>query len=57
MMMGTRSGLGRRIFDDALLYRTDDLYAAIIVTGLLGYAANAIVLRIQRKLIHWGGQQ
>jgi ABC-type nitrate/sulfonate/bicarbonate transport system permease component len=53
MFMGTNYGLGKRIFNASLVYDTPELYACIIMTGLIGYTLNKVVWKIDLKFIHW----
>lgn len=50
MFMGANNGLGKRIYDMYLSYRIPDLYADLLLLGLLGYFANSAVERINRCL-------
>jgi NitT/TauT family transport system permease protein len=56
MFTGTLDGLGRRIFDAQMLLRIPEMYALIILTGILGYALNMGWLAIERRLVHWVGK-
>jgi len=56
MIMGTRLGLGKRIFDAALVYNMSEMYATIIIAGLLGYLSNKLFLLVENKAIHWTGK-
>ena len=56
MFIGTNIGLGRRIIDAQYVYNIKEMYAAIFITGLLGYLLNALVLLLERRLIHWAGK-
>jgi NitT/TauT family transport system permease protein len=56
MFTGTKEGLGRRIFDAQLLLRIPEMYALIILTGVIGYALNMGWLAIERRLVHWAGR-
>ena len=56
MFIGTTVGLGRRIIDAQLVYRVPEMYAAIILTGILGYVLNRLFLWYERKTIHWSGR-
>lgn len=53
MVMGTTHGLGKRILDDALIYRMDDMYASIIVAGAIGYVSNKASVVAERRFLHW----
>jgi NitT/TauT family transport system permease protein len=53
MFIGTNTGLGMRILDLHLMFRTADMYSAILVVGLLGYTLNKAVELAERRVIHW----
>ena len=53
MFVGTDSGLGRRIIDTQTVYKIPEMYAAIIVTGLIGYALNKFAIYTEKRIIHW----
>lgn len=56
MFLGTTVGLGRRIFDSHMLMRIPDMYAAILVAGLLGYLVNVLFVALERRVSFWGGR-
>lgn len=56
MFIGTNVGLGHRIIDAQLVYRVPEMYAAIIMAGILGYALNHVFQIAERKTIHWSGR-
>jgi len=56
MFMGTTKGLGFRIYNAQLMYRTTEMYSAIILTGLIGYGLNQCFVFFEHKIIHWGGK-
>ena len=56
MLMGTKMGIGKRIYDSALVYDMSKMYVYIGVAGLLGYLSNKIFFLIENKLIHWSGK-
>jgi ABC-type nitrate/sulfonate/bicarbonate transport system permease component len=56
MLLSTAPGLGRRILDAQALFKTPEMYAAIIITGALGYLLNKLISVIAEKVIHWGGK-
>jgi NitT/TauT family transport system permease protein len=53
MFMGTKLGLGQRILNANLMYRIPEMYAAIIITGIIGYSINAGFAFFHGKVIHW----
>lgn len=53
MFTGTQTGLGRRIYDAHDTYRIAEMYACILVIGLIGYFSNKAFVFAERRLIHW----
>lgn len=56
MFIGTSFGLGHRIYESQLMYRVAEMYATIIITGLLGYALNKAIVVIENHVVHWSGR-
>ena len=56
MFIGTEQGLGKRIIDAQQVLNVKDMYASILITGILGYALNALLLLIEKRFIHWSGK-
>lgn len=56
MFIGTDIGLGRRIIDAQTVYKISEMYAAIILTGLIGYGLNRVALMAEKRIIHWEGK-
>lgn len=56
MFIGTNVGLGRRIVDSQIIYNIPAMYAAIIMTGIVGYVLNYILLYIEKRYIHWSAK-
>ncbi|WP_181706891.1 ABC transporter permease [Chthonobacter rhizosphaerae] len=56
MFIGAESGLGHRIIDAQQVLNVKDMYAAILVTGALGYLLNVGFLVIETRFIHWSGK-
>lgn len=55
MFIGTNHGLGRAIIDAQITYEIPTMYAAIFLTGLIGYALNFLFLFLEKKILHWCG--
>jgi ABC-type nitrate/sulfonate/bicarbonate transport system permease component len=53
MFVGTTVGLGRKIIDLQIIYDTPEMYAVVILTGILGYILNIFFASLQKKIIHW----
>jgi ABC-type nitrate/sulfonate/bicarbonate transport system permease component len=56
MMMAGRVGLGYSIFNAYQVFRISEMYAYIIVTGLLGWVVNKLFLAFERRKLHWVGR-
>jgi NitT/TauT family transport system permease protein len=56
MFIGTEQGLGKRIIDAQQVLNVQDMYASILITGLLGYCLNVLFLLIEKRVIHWSGK-
>ena len=56
MFMGTKNGLGKRIYDSSMMYRVPEMFAAILITGVLGYLLNKLSAFAEERIIHWHGR-
>jgi len=56
MFLGGEFGLGKRLVDAQMLYRVPELYALIIIAGILGYSVNLVLLLLETKTVHWKGK-
>lgn len=56
MFIGTNEGLGYYIINAQMVYRIPEMYAGIIITGFVGYAANIALLQIEKRVLHWVGK-
>ncbi|MFZ2299684.1 MAG: ABC transporter permease subunit [Candidatus Moraniibacteriota bacterium] len=56
MFIGTEAGLGKRIINAQLVYQTADMYAAIIMTGVIGFILNKIMMFTENRVVHWKGK-
>jgi len=52
-MLAATPGLGLALIQSQEAFRTADLYAYILVVGLLGVALNAAFQRLERHLLRW----
>jgi NitT/TauT family transport system permease protein len=55
MFIGTQTGIGQRIYNAYAFNITADLYALLIVTGLLGFVMNRLFLYFEKRLVFWTG--
>jgi NitT/TauT family transport system permease protein len=56
MFIGTEQGLGKRIIDAQQILNVKDMYASILITGILGYVLNMLFLFFDKRVIHWSGK-
>ena len=56
MFIGTTVGLGKKIIDFQYTYNIPDMYAVILLTGIIGYLINAFFAYIGRKCTHWSSR-
>jgi NitT/TauT family transport system permease protein len=56
MFIGTNAGLGKRIIDAQLVYQTASMYAAILMTGVIGFILNKLMMVIENRVVHWKGK-
>lgn len=52
-MIGATDGLGYFIIDASRRFQTAEMYAGIVLVGLIGYAANALFLFAESRVIEW----
>lgn len=55
MFIGTTVGLGYQIMNSQMVYRIPEMYADIILAGVIGYLANWSLLAVESKILHWVG--
>lgn len=53
MFMGSERGLGQRIIETYTTYAIPEMYAMILITGVLGYCLNRGFVRLERKVVGW----
>jgi len=56
MFIGTDKGLGHLIYNAHMTYQIPQMYATIIITGLIGYGMNKGFIKLEEEIIHWGGR-
>lgn len=52
-MIASQPGLGRAILLAARAFRASDLFAGIVLLGLIGFASNALLALAERRLLRW----
>jgi NitT/TauT family transport system permease protein len=56
MFIGTDKGLGQLIYNAHMTYQIPQMYATIVITGLIGYGMNKGFIKLEEEVIHWGGR-
>jgi acyl-CoA synthetase (AMP-forming)/AMP-acid ligase II/ABC-type nitrate/sulfonate/bicarbonate transport system permease component len=56
MFIGTTRGLGYLIYNAHMTYQIADMYAYIVLAGLIGYFINQGFVKLEDKVIHWAGR-
>jgi ABC-type nitrate/sulfonate/bicarbonate transport system permease component len=56
MFLGSRDGLGQRVFEAQQMFEMPQMYAAIFCSGVLGYALNFILRQSEKHFVHWSGK-
>ncbi len=57
MFVGTTHGLGKVLIDSAYSYDMAQLYAVILIIGVIGYALNKIIIYSEKRIVHWEAKQ
>lgn len=52
-MLASRPGLGQAILLAARSFQSADLYAGVIVLGLIGYVSGTLLALVERHLLRW----
>lgn len=52
-MLSAQEGLGTTILHAARSFRASDLYAGVILLGAIGFVGNALLERVERRLLRW----
>lgn len=56
MFIGTKAGLGKRLYDFHLTYQISYMYAVIILIGLMSGVLNMFCLFVEKRVVHWVGK-
>ena len=52
-MIASQSGLGQAILLAARSFRANELFAGIVLLGLIGFFSNALLALAERRLLKW----
>lgn len=53
MFMGSKYGVGQKITEAFTTYNTSELYALILLSGLIGFGLNRLFVSMEKKLVPW----
>lgn len=56
MFTGNTQGIGKRLFDASQTFQIKEMYAVIIIVGILGYFLNKSISLLESKFVHWAGR-
>lgn len=56
MFIGTNVGLGYQIINAQMVYRIPEMYAGIVLGGLVGFLTNLTLVQIEHRVLHWVGK-
>jgi NitT/TauT family transport system permease protein len=56
MFIGTSFGLGHRIIDAQMVYRIPEMYATILIAGVLGFLISKGFIYSEKRIVHWKGK-
>ena len=54
-MQASQTGLGQNILLAQRSLRSPELYAGVVVLGIMGYAVNHALIIAERRLLRWRG--
>jgi len=56
IFFGGTNGLGYRISNYYDLYNISEMYATIILVGIIGFLLNVLFTKMEKKIVHWSGR-
>ncbi|MBP2321224.1 ABC-type nitrate/sulfonate/bicarbonate transport system permease component [Kibdelosporangium banguiense] len=52
-LVGAANGLGTQIVDSQRQYEYGDMWALIVLLGVMGYGLNSLLLAVERRVLSW----
>jgi ABC-type nitrate/sulfonate/bicarbonate transport system permease component len=52
-MIASQSGLGQAILLAARSFRASELFAGVVLLGLIGFASNSLLATLERRFLVW----
>lgn len=56
MLIGSRFGIGQKLYDSYSVNAPIDMYAIVLLTGCIGYFLNVIFRLVESRLVFWVGK-
>ena len=56
LMIAGNSGIGFFVLDMQRAFRNADMFAAVIMLGIVGYLLNRVFLLVERRVVKWSPQ-
>ncbi len=56
MFIGSTNGMGHRIIDAQQVFDLQQMYASILMTGIIGYGINLFFIGLEKWVVHWSGR-
>lgn len=56
LFMGTQRGLGQRVFEAYQASQMADLFALVLLIGLVGWSLNRVFVFVEGRYFHWSGK-
>jgi NitT/TauT family transport system permease protein len=53
MVIGARAGIGARALNAQVTYEAPEIWAAVVLTGVLGLGIAGAISGIERRVVHW----
>jgi NitT/TauT family transport system permease protein len=55
--LAASDGIGAYMQRQQAAFQVPDLYAAVVLVGLLGYVVNVVLRRLQSRVVFWVGEE
>jgi ABC-type nitrate/sulfonate/bicarbonate transport system permease component len=52
-LVGSTNGIGYRLMYDQRQFDLPDMWAGIVLLGVLGYVLNTVLLAVERRALNW----
>jgi ABC-type nitrate/sulfonate/bicarbonate transport system permease component len=52
-MVASRNGVGYFVLESQRRFAISDMWAGILLLGIIGYVSNFMFVRAERRILHW----